>query len=108
MRGATKAVKLWIPDGIHALEADLNEKQVDELFALMNSSQRHWAPTRMVAIGGAELKLINGKTKKVSFLTIPGKWDAFQIEGSQFVTAPPGQIEKLIASWPLSTRLSNP
>jgi len=87
-------------DNFHGREANLNSKQMDEFFGLLDSSRRLWLQKKMIALGTARIETDSGKTKVVSLLTIPGQYDAFQIEGSQFTVQPAGQIEKFLASLP--------
>ena len=85
------------------MEAVLNAQMTDELFALMGSSRRLWLPKKMIALGIARIELDEGNTKTIGLLTVPGRYDAFEAEGSQFTIQPAGQIEKLLASLPPGT-----
>jgi hypothetical protein len=96
-RRSAREVKLWLHGDFHAQVAELNGKQADELFFLLHSSSRLWFPVKMVSLGEVEIKLTDGKTQRVSLLTVPSKWDAFQVGGRQYGIEPAGQLEKLIA-----------
>ena len=104
-RGSAKAVKLRFaaPTAFQWLEANLSDKQMDEFFALMGSSHRLWMPMKMISVGHAKIELVNGQTQAVSLLTVPKHYDAFQINGRQWVVQPPGQIEHFLVSLSVST-----